>query len=615
MRTIFRRFICSILLTAIWIAGCSKSDQSQDAVPNREAESSSSNDSSKPAATRPAKTLGDAVPAKEDALVLYYPDDPDTLNLLTANDTVSTEFQLLVYEPLAMPKYSNPDEFEPVLAESWEKSEDGLEYTIHLRKGVKWHPMTLPNGKQLPETEFTAKDVKFTFDCILNPNVEAAAIRSYYEDPDAKDDASRYKIKVTVVDDHTVKIRWTKPYFLADEFTLASVGGIIPRHVYSVDENGEPISFDFRSKEFADGFNNHWANTRMCGTGPMIFKDWKKNERATLERNPDYWGAPFYFSQITYRNISNSNTALQQILQNELDYAVIPEKDHYVQSKSHERVKDGKVVLEEYDYPGFRYLGFNQKRELFKDKRVRWAISHVIPIDQIIEKVYYGLAKRLTGPFLPGSSTYDDSLASISYDPEKAKALLDEAGWIDSNRDGIRDKMIDGKRVDARFDLMIFSDSPQYLTIAELIKENCRNVGIEALISPTKWALMLQKLRKKEFDASILGWALNWKSDPFQIWHGSQADVPDSSNSIGYKNPEVDALIDKLRITLDPAEQNKICHQIHKLIYDDQPYTFLFMDKKTIGRDARLENVDYYKIRPCYDTREWFSSKPRLVGG
>ena len=116
---------------------------------------------------------------------------------------------------------------------------------------------------------------------------------------------------------------------------------------------------------------------------------------------------------------------------------------------------------------------------------------------------------------------------------------------------------------------------------------------------------MLQKLRKKEYDASILGLGTEWKSDPFQLWHGSQADVPDSSNSIGYKNPEVDKLIDELRITLDVEQQNKLFHQIHRLIYEDQPYTFLFSDIATAGRDARIGNVKFYKIRPGFDTREW----------
>ncbi len=557
-------------------------------------------------------TRGGVKPAKEDTLALFYGDDPDTLNLLTSNDTTSRGFQREVYESLCDQKFDNPDEWEPALAESYTFDKDKLEYTFHLRKGVKWHPMTLPDGKALPTKEFTAKDVKFTFDCILNKHIEAAALRSYYEDPDAKNEADRYKIKVTVVDNYTVKIRWTKPYFMADDFTLGTP--ILPRHVYSVDAHGEPISFDFGSKEFADGFNNHWANTRMCGTGPLIFEVWTKEDRVTLKRNPDYWGQPYDFSRVIYRHISNPNTALQQVLQNELDWAAIPQKDHFIQSQTHPNVESGKVVLEKFTYPGYRYLGFNQARDLFKDKRVRWAISHAVPVDQIIEKIYFGLAKRLTGPFLPGSSAYDSSLQPVSFDLEKAKQLLDEAGWKDSDNDGIRDKEIDGKRVPAKFDLIIYSESPQYLTIAEIIKENCRMIGVEVQISPTKWALMLQKLRKKEFDASILGWGTEWKSDPFQIWHGSQADVPDSSNSIGYKNPQVDKLIDQLRVTLDTEEQSKLFHQIHQLIYEDQPYTFLFSDVATAGRDARIQNVKFYKIRPGFDTREWFARQPRSGG-
>lgn len=125
---------------------------------------------------------------------------------------------------------------------------------------------------------------------------------------------------------------------------------------------------------------------------------------------------------------------------------------------------------------------------------------------------------------------------------------------------------------------------------------------------------MLQNLRKKDYDAAMLGWSVGWKQDPFQIWHGSMADVPDSSNSIGYHNEEVDKLIEELRVTLDPDKQTEIYHKIHRLIYDDQPYSFLFVDKATAGLDSRIQNVNFYKIRPGYDVREWFSSRPRTLG-
>ena len=557
-------------------------------------------------------TLGGKAPAENDTLLLAYPDDPDTVNPLNSNDTVSEALMRQVYESLADRKFSNPDVWEPMLAESWTFDPATHEYTIHLRKGVKWHPIKLPNGDELPAKEFTARDVKFTFDCILNPFIEDAATRSYYENAHPTSDADKYKIKVSLVrgDPYAIKIKWLTPYFLADEFTLGVP--IFPMHVFSVDTNGRTISRDFSSKEFADGFNNHWANRQMCGTGPMIFKEWVKEQRVVLERNPDYWGAPFYFSRIFYRYVSNPNTMVQQVLQNDIDAAPISEKDQYFHNLDYKTVKAGKVRLEKFDYPQYRYLGYNLKRDFFKDNRVRWAIGHAIPVDDIIDKIFRGLAVRITGPFLPGSPTNDASLKPLAYDLDESRKLLDEAGWKMEPGESVRSKMVEGQKVVARFDLMVFADSPTYQAIAAIVQDNCRRIGVEVTISPAKWALMLQKLRKKDYDATILGWAMSWKDDPYQIWSGSQADVPESSNSGGYQNPEVDKLIDELRITMDPAQQIPIYHKINDLIYDDQPYTFLYSEKDTAGYDARIQNVKFYKIRPCVDQREWWATTPRI---
>lgn len=591
-----------------------KSNNSATTVATSESGSGSSSTTVKPKQDVDfSVTRGGKKPASDDTLLLYYADDPDTLNFLTSSDSVSTAFQRFVYEPLAERNYAKPEVWEPVLAESWEYDADQLAYTIHLRKDVLWQPVTLPNGKQIPAKRFTSRDLTFTFDCILNENIEAASLRSYYVDAEATDPLQKHKIKVSRIDDYTVKVKWTKPYFMADEFTLGA--GVIPRHVYSVDRNGEPISFDFSSKEFADGFNNHWANTTMCGTGPLIFKEWKKGVRTVLVRNPDYWGKPFYFSQVIYQYISNPNTALQKVLHGDLDWGGIAEKDLYVQSKNHDNVKSGKVVMKEYQTTSYRYLGYNLRREVFKDKNVRMALSYAVPVDRIINDILHGLAVRVTGPFVPGGTFSNNSLPPIPFDLAKARQMLDEAGWKDTNSNGIRDKVIDGTLIEFRFDLMIYSEAPAYQSIAEIIKAEFRKIGVEVNITPAAWALMLQKMRKKDFDAVILGWVADWKSDPFQIWHGSQADLPDSSNSGSYRNPEVDRLIEKLRVTVDEQAQIPIYHEIHRLIYEDQPYTFLFAEKATAGLNARIQNVQFYPmLRPHVDLREWYSSTPRKLG-
>lgn len=554
-------------------------------------------------------TAGSVRPAEDDTLILAYPDDPDTINPVTATDTASEDFQRTVYEMLATSSLRDPDTLLPALAESWQFDQERLEFTIHLRKGVRWHPVQLPSGELLRSREMTSRDVQFSLECVMNPHVEAASLRNYFEDPEAPDHA---KVHLAVIDRYTVKIRWTKPYFLAKDFTLAGFF-IIPEHVFSVDESGEPISTDYSSKEFADGFNSHWASRVMCGTGPMKFVEWRRNERLVLERNPDYWGRPYYFNRIVFRCIPNPNTMTQEVLQNDLDFAGIAQKDQFLQSYRRPTVLSGQVQLVAYDYPQYRYIGYNLKRDLFADRRVRLAMSYAIPVRQIIDYVMMGMAKPLSGPFLPGSPTCDASIRPIPYDLDAARRLLDEAGWAEGPG-GIRRKQVRGVEVPARFELLIRSGSPASKTVAEIVKENCRKIGVEVNVAPVQWALLLPKLNKKDFDAAMLGWALAWKDDPYQVFHGSQAEVPDSSNAGGYHNPRLDRLIDQLRVTLDEKQQIELYHRIHRVIYEDQPCTFLFADQETAAYDARLENLKFYKIRPCYDSSEWYSRRARILG-
>ena len=415
-----RNSIISLVIGVAILAGCrNDSSVSSTSTGGGNSPTNTTSAGGEVAAAKPLGTTRGGVQAAEnDALVLYYASDPDTLNLVTASDNVSDAFHRTVYEYLARRSFDDPLKWEPQLAESWEFDEETLEYTIHLRKGVMWHPMQLPNGKPIPPKEFTSRDVKFTFDCLLNEHVEAADKRSYYLDPEEEDPAKQVKITVSAPDKYTVKIKWNKPYFQADDYTLMIQ--MCPRHVYSVDENGEPISFDFSSKEFADGFNTHWANSKMCGTGPMILKEYTKSDKAVFERNPNYWGKPYYFSSIHYRYISNNNTARQQILTGDLDFGGIPQIDLYLQAKEHPNVKSGDVELKEYKRTAYRYLGYNLQRKMFQDKNVRMALSHAVPVDGIIKQIYHGLATRMTGPFLPGGPFCPDDVNPVPLDLEQA---------------------------------------------------------------------------------------------------------------------------------------------------------------------------------------------------
>ena len=541
-------------------------------------------------------------PPHADILRISYTKDPETLNPITSTDATSGLLQSLVYEPLADRNMANPDELVPRLAEKWEFDKERLEYTIHLRRGVKWQPARLPGGTLLPEQTVTTRDVKFTFDCLLNPGI-AAATRGDFEDPQAKDEAHRYLIKLEVVDDHTFKVRWTKPYFLAEESTLMVM--IIPRHVFSVDRYGDLISLDFTSDEFADGFNNHWASTEMCGTGPLMFGAWRRNERVTLERYPDYWGQRFHFRRVVFGCEPNGFTLVQKLLQDEIDWADIGEKDLYRQTSHNPAVTSGEVVLKSYDYPGYRYIGYNLRRPLLRERDVRRALTHAIPIQQIIDVAFGGLATQVTGPFLRESTDYNHNVKPLEFDLDRARKLLDEAGWRDTNNNGTRDKLVRGERVEAHIELMIEANSNPYLTVAQIVQSNWRRIGIGVDITPAQQSLMSERTHARSFDAVLRGWAFSWHSDPYQTWYSGNAELSGTSNIIGYQNAEVDKLVTRLRTTLDRQEQIKMYHRIHELLYEDQPYTFLFSEKQTCGYNARLKNVKFYAVRPCVDYRQW----------
>ncbi len=559
-----------------------------------------------PGEAPPGKTAAGVEPAASDVLRVSYSDEPETLNPITAGDATASLFQSFVYEQLADRDMADPDQLVPRLAEKWEFDEKSLTYTIHLRKGVKWHPMTLPDGTEMDQPEVTTRDVKFTFDCMLNPHIPAA-LRGDFEDSEAKDEAHRYKIRLEIVDDYTFRVVWTKPYFLSRDSTLLVT--IVPRHVFSVDKQGDLISLDFSSREFADGFNRHWAGTQMCGTGPLMFVDWNRNERVVLKRNPEYWGDPFYFSRMVFGSEPNSYTLLQKLLQNEIDWADIDEKDLYLQSLHNRNVESGKVVLKTYEYPGYRYIGYNLRRPLLRDKKVRRALTHGIPIEQIIKTVFDNLAVQVTGPFALHNKAYNHDVKPLDYDLDRARKLLDEAGWRDTNRDGTRDKVVDGRRVEAHIDLMIEANSSQYLTVGQIIQSNWRRLGIRVDLTPAQQALMSQRTRAKDFDAVLRGWALSWDADPYQTWYSGNAELADTSNIIGYANPEVDKLVTELRVTFNRQKQLDLYHRIHELIYEDQPYTFLFSEKQTCGYNGRLQNVNFFPVRPCVDYRKWYAKE------
>lgn len=492
------------------------------------------------------------------SLIYHLGSEPDTLNRITATDAYEGRINGFVFDSL-IERDNATLEFKPKMAKSWEVSDDQLTYTFHLRDDIKWH-----DGKP-----FTADDVLYTFQKIMDEKVDAPHMRVYYKDVK----------NIEKLDDYTVRFTYAIPYFKALEF----VGGIpiIPKHV------------------FDDGrdFNSHPAGRAPIGNGPYKFVKWDTGSQIVLERDENYWDKAKFpdIRRIVFRIIPDDIVAFQRLKKGDLDMDSLNPKQWVKQSKTPAFEK--LFAKHEYYTPAYRYVGWNLRRPYFQDRKVREALARLINREGILKNLEYGLGKLTTGPFWIFGYEYEPSLPQIPFDPAGAKKLLDEAGWIDHDGDGIRDK--DGVKFSFKF--LLPSGAEFYQNLATIMKKDFAEAGIEVEIQTMEWAVFVQNLNSRNFDAVSLAWSFGLDQDPYQVWHSSQAEK--GSNFVGFQNGEADRIMEEARQTFDKERRRELYHRLHKIIYDEQPYAFLYSGPALVARSRRFENVKVYPMG--LDILEW----------
>ncbi|NIP39203.1 MAG: peptide-binding protein [Candidatus Dadabacteria bacterium] len=534
----------SIILSALFVAACSSSNDSKQ----------DNNSASSPNKTKNT----DSKPVDGDWLVYNLGAEPATLNPITARDAYeSTVNGDNVYESLV--KRDNESlEIVPQLAESWEISEDKLTFTFKIKENIRWH-----DGKP-----FTSEDVVFSFNKIMDPKVDSARLKAYYQE-----------IKnVEAIDSHTVKFTYSRPYFLALEFC----GGmpIVPKHIF---DKGD--------------FNKNPAGRHPIGTGPYLFSKWDTGREIVLEKNPDYWGEKPHLDKIVFKIINDPNVAFQVLRKGEVDFAGLTPIQWEKQSTT--KKFEEKFNKHAYFRPNYSYIGWNLDRPFFSDKKVRKAMTHLVNRELILEKILFNLGTTVTNPFYINGKEYDKSIMPLEFSPEKAKLLLNEAGWVDSDSDGIRDK----NGVKFEFEFLIPNASDTSEKISTILKEEMDKVGIIMNIRKIEWAVFVQRLNERKFDAVTLGWSMGVESDPYQVWHSSQMEGG-GSNFIGFKNEEADRIIEQARKEFDKEKRIKLYRKFISIIHDEQPYTFLFCRKSTIAVNKRFHGINVYPLG--VDFLEWY---------
>jgi peptide/nickel transport system substrate-binding protein len=520
--------------------------------------------------------LADIRPVKGGWIVERLSADIDSLNAITLESGDAQMINEYITEGL-LRQNKTTLKLEPCLAESYEISPDQMTYTFHLRHGVKWQ-----DGEP-----FTADDVKFSFDRLMDPKVDAAERRSYYTNIKSCDELDPYTIRFVATERYfkTLEVIGTNGYF-----------GIVPKHAFAT---GNP---DFNKNEFA---------RHPIGTGPYKFVRWITGSQIVLERNDNWWdnrpSSTRYPQRLVFQIVQEPFVAAQLLKKGEIDVfdGVSPIIWKYDLSNSRAIDKCRQII---HPYPTYNFLGFNNRLPLFSDVRVRHAIDLLIPRDAILSQIYLGqYATKISGYDPPADRNYNTDVQPTPTDPSGAAQLLADAGWKVDPADGLLHK--DGKPLS--FTLLYRAGSPGEQKIVELIQESLAHAGIEIKLSRLEFAQWIQRTQDWKFEATMGAWATDVNGDPTQLWASDQADQKNSSNYIGYKNPEVDKLMAAARLEYDDDKRATIYHQVHQIIHDDYPCCFLFSPQYILLISDRFHDVTLFTPRPCFDLGRWWAPKYR----
>jgi len=492
--------------------------------------------------------------ARGDWMVSLFGDTPQRLTPTISTDSYANQVQQQVLDTLVT---RDPETLEwlPLVADSWRVSDDGLTYRFRVRPDVRFS-----DGEPL-----TAEDVAFTYRFIMDERIATPRFRAFYG-----------RIADVTAEGSEAVFRFEEPYYAA--FEIAGGLPILAEHFYG------PF---LESAQQAEVYNS--STGLLLGSGPYKLADpvrWTPGDTIELLRNERYWGpVQPAFDRMIWKIISNDAAALTEFKNGDLDhYQARPLE--YRDLQQDEALMARVQNFEYFDARGsYFYIAWNQRRDgqptWFADRRVREALTYLSDRERIAEEVFLGFAKPALGPFNPLGPQHNEALELRRYDPEKARALLAEAGFEDRDGDGIVESR-DGEPF--RFTLNYPAASDDYKRMMLLLKDLFVAGGVVLEPEPTDWPLILKAVDDKAFDAISLAWTGGFEVDLHQFFHSSQ-NLAGGDNFISYANPDLDALIEAARLELNEDARMALWQRAERVIWEDQPYTFL-------GRRARLDFFD-----------------------
>ena len=489
--------------------------------------------------------------------------EPSGLIAMIAGESAASAIAGNIFNSLL--KYDKNLDLTGELAQSWEISADQRTITFHLKPNLKW-------ADQRP---LSSADVLFTWQKVTDDNT-----RTPY--------GSDFKLvsKAEAPDAQTFRVTYAVPYAPALD-TWAGLH-ILPKHLLQDQD-----------------INNTAFARHPVGSHYYKLSDWKNGQYLKLSRNPYASQGQANIQHLLSRIIPDKAAQFLELSADNIDSMALNPIQYARIFPSRPDLSNNIGLYKELGN-SYSYMGFNLKRKPFDDVRVRQAINYAIDKQEIIDGVLLGLGEPVASPYKPGTRWSNPKLKPYPYDPNKARTLLREAGFADTNGDGILEK--DGKPFS--FEILTNQNKEREMT-AVLIQRRLKEVGIEVNIRVLEWASFLGRfIKPKQFDAVVLGWSLSLDPDQYGIWHSSQQ-APGQFNFISYSNPQADKLLEAGRIELNPDKRMKIYHAFSKILLEDSPVIYLSAGYGLSAIHKRVKGIS--SPAPAagigHNTYEWFIPK------
>lgn len=524
-------------------------------------------------------------------VVVRLDEEPDRLNPMLSQASVATQIENHIFLPLM--EYDPIDlELKPILVKSNPEitpfGENGSAYTYEIKENAQWS-----DGKKI-----TAEDYLFTIKAALNPHTSSNSWRGFLSQLDS--------VSLDPENDRKFTVYLDEAYLLSQAVTCNF--NIYPKHFYDPDGLLDDYTFSDMRKDSlgdkAEAFGKRmnevtFSRDSILGSGAYEMTSWNAGQSLVLKKVKNWWGEgslPASPDQITYLLVPDEATAVTMLKSGDVDIMSSVSPTVFADLKASEAAS--KLAFHTPQIMQYYYLGLNNGDEILRDKKVRLALAHLLDVQKMCEVLMADLAQPVTGPVHPSKAYYNKSLSPIAIDIDKASALLEEAGWMDKNNDGVREKNIDGKSIDLNLDILV-TQKELGRNVARLLKDNAAKVGMNIEIKAMEWGQIMGQLGSRDFDIVAMATRQHpGLDDLYQSWHTASIG-PDGRNISGFGNAKSDSIIEVIRLTEDIKKRDQAYQDIQAMIYEEQPVVFLFSPTETIihGKDI---SVDVSSRRPGY---------------